>query len=182
MGLARSLYGASESHGKSGRLSIVGCRAVLSALLLVLLRRQRHDQGVVLRDLAELGGATGASEVVEELDVGLVEVLPLFGCVVLVEDGLDRADRLTGATVDALVRVDVERALTLIDAVDGTFLDAGLVLDVDTRLGDDVGHGGRSSWARHGVQRLLCRIHGRRLHPGPSKTRRMPTKEVKAPR
>src|SRR5680860_280395 len=144
MGLARSLYGASESHGKSGRLSIVGCRAVLSALLLVLLRRQRHDQGVVLRDLAELGGATGASQVVEELDVGLVEVLPLLRCVVLVEDGLDRADRLAGATVDALVRVNVERALTLVDAVDRAFLDTSLVLDVDTRLGDDISH---SEWS-----------------------------------
>jgi len=71
----------------------------------VLLRRQRGDQGVVLRDLAELGGATGASEVVEELDVGLVEVLPLLRGVILVEDRFDRADGLAGATVDALVGV-----------------------------------------------------------------------------
>src|SRR5680860_378866 len=104
------------------------------------LRRERSDQGVVLGDLAELGCAAGASEVVEELDVGLVEVLPLLRCVVLVEDGLDRADRLAGTTVDALIGVDVERALTLVDAVDRTFLDTGLVLDVDTRLGDHVRH------------------------------------------
>src|SRR5665647_3582694 len=47
---------------------------------------ERSDKGVVLGDLAEFGGTAGASEVVEELDVGLVEVLPLLGGVVLVED------------------------------------------------------------------------------------------------
>src|SRR5665647_3587788 len=104
------------------------------------LRRERSDQGVVLGDLAELGCAAGASEVVEELDVGLVEVLPLLGGVVLVEDGLDRADRLAGTTVDALIGVDVERALPLVDAVDRAFFDTGLVLDVNTRLGDHVRH------------------------------------------
>src|SRR5665811_1261285 len=55
-------------------------------------------------------------------------------------DGLDRADRLTGTTVDALIGVDVESALTLVDAVDRAFLDTGLVLDVNTRLGDHVRH------------------------------------------
>src|SRR5450631_4933673 len=114
------------------------------ALLVVRLRRQSSNQGVVLRDLAELGGAARATKVVEELDVGLVEVLPLLRGVVLVEDGLNRADGLAGAAVDALVRVNVERALALVDAVDGTFLDAGLVLDVDARLSDDISH---SEWS-----------------------------------
>src|SRR5690606_39106979 len=36
--------------------------------------------------------------------------------------------------------VDVERPLPLVDAVDGTLLDAGAVHDVDAGLGDDVGH------------------------------------------
>jgi hypothetical protein len=36
--------------------------------------------------------------------------------------------------------MDVEHALALVDAVDGTLVDAGPVLEVDTRLGDDVGH------------------------------------------
>src|SRR5207237_1251195 len=43
-----------------------------------VLGRQRLDQGVVLVDLAELGCTTGGAEVVEELDVGLVVVLPLL--------------------------------------------------------------------------------------------------------
>src|SRR4029079_3753225 len=88
----------------------------------VLLRRQGGDQRVVLRDEPELGGAAGRAEVVEELDVRLVVVLPLVGDVVLVVDRLDRADRLARPAVDALGRVDVQRPLTLVDAVDGTLL------------------------------------------------------------
>ena len=56
-GLARSLaYGASESQGKSG-----SCDHVVAGHVVVLLRRQRRDQRVVLRDQAELGGAARAS-------------------------------------------------------------------------------------------------------------------------
>ena len=95
---------------------------------------------VVPLDQPELGGAAGRAEIVEELDVGRVVVLPLLGGVVLVEDRLDRADRLTGTAVDAFVGVDVQHPLALVDAVDRALLDAGLVLEVDTRLRDDVGH------------------------------------------
>src|SRR5664280_216248 len=98
------------------------------------------DQPTALGNHADLGRAAGTTEVVEELDVGLVVVLPLLGGVVRVEDGLDRTHRLGGATVDALGRMDVEQALTLVDAVDWALLDAGLVLDVSPRLGDHVSH------------------------------------------
>src|SRR4029453_18211305 len=93
---------------------------------------------------ADLGRAAGRAERVvalgEEGGVGGGEVLPLRGHVVLVEDGLHRADGLAGAAVHAFVGVDVEHAVALVDAVDRAFLDAGLVLDVDAGLGDDVGH------------------------------------------
>src|SRR4029450_7130768 len=93
---------------------------------------------------ADLGEPAGRAQRVvalgEEGRVGLGEVLPLGGHVVLVEDGLHRADRLAGAAVHALVGVDVEHAVALVDTVDRTLLDAGLVLDVDAGLGDDVGH------------------------------------------
>src|SRR5699024_5959535 len=55
-------------------------------------------------------------------------------------DRLDRAHRLAGAAVDALVGVDVEHALALVDAVHGTLLDAGQVLEVHTGLRDHVRH------------------------------------------
>src|SRR4051812_25863953 len=153
---ARCEAGASRSQGKSGsRLLIMGsscetpaCHqrnpminsSSVSSLVGVDVSRQPRDERVVLVDLADLGGAPGRAEVVEELDVGLVVVLPLVGRVVLVEDRLNRADRLTRTAVDALVGVDVEHPRALVDAVDGALLDAGAVENIDARLGDDVGH------------------------------------------
>src|SRR5918994_6164130 len=105
-----------------------------------LLRRQGRDQRVVLVDCTELGRPARGAEVVEELGVGLGVVLPLLGDVVLVEDRLDRADRLTGAAVDTLVWVYVEHPLALVDAVDRTLLDTRQVLQIDARLRDGVCH------------------------------------------
>src|SRR5678809_1173932 len=50
--------------------------------------------------------------------------------------------RLARAAVDALIRVDVEHRLALVDAVHGADLDAGLVLHVDAGLSDDIRHSG----------------------------------------
>ncbi len=104
------------------------------------LRGQRDDDRVVRVDHADLGRAAGRADVVEELDVGLVVVLPLVGQVVLVVDRLDRAHRFAGTAVDALVGVDVQRAVTLVDAVDRALVDARAVLDVHTRKGDHIRH------------------------------------------
>ncbi|MPM27712.1 hypothetical protein SDC9_74225 [bioreactor metagenome] len=95
---------------------------------------------MVLLQRAELGGAAGHPEAIEEVDVDVVVVLPLLGQVVLVEDGLDRADGLAGAAVHALLGVDVQHAVALVDAIDRTLVDAGTVLHVDTRLRNDVRH------------------------------------------
>src|SRR6266542_78240 len=93
---------------------------------------------------SHLGGAAGRAERVvalgEERRVGRGELLPLGRHVVLVEDRLDRADRLAGPAVHALVRLDVEHPVALVDAVDRALLDAGLVLDVYAGLADGVGH------------------------------------------
>src|SRR5207247_33476 len=74
--------------------------------------------------------------VLEELLVQLDEVLPLLRSFVLGEDRLHRAHRLAGAAVDALVGVDVEHRLTLVDAVDRADLYARLVLPIDVWLID----------------------------------------------
>src|SRR2546427_12383782 len=65
---------------------------------------------------------------------------PLLRHAVVREDRLDRARRLAGLAVDALVGVDVELILPLVDAIDGTDLDAGLVLHPDAGLGDHERH------------------------------------------
>ena len=72
--------------------------------------------------------------------VDLDERLPLVGQRVLGEDRLDRALRLAGAAVDALLGVDHQHPAHLVDAVHRADVDAGLVLQVDAGLGDDVRH------------------------------------------
>src|SRR5262249_58423989 len=72
--------------------------------------------------------------------VDLHERLPLVGQSVLGEDRLDRALRLARAAVDALLGIDDEDPIELVDAVDRAHVDARTVFDVDTRLGDDVRH------------------------------------------
>ena len=72
--------------------------------------------------------------------VDLDERVPFVGQRVLGEDRLDRALGLAGAAVDALLRVDDEDPVGLVDAVDRADVDAGEVFDVDAGLGDDVRH------------------------------------------
>src|SRR5699024_10549208 len=57
------------------------------------------------------------------------------------EDRLHGADGLAGAAVHALVGLDVEHPLALVDAVHRALVDAGTILHVDAGQGDDVGHG-----------------------------------------
>src|SRR4029077_5591743 len=55
-------------------------------------------------------------------------------------NGRHRAPGLAQPTVDAFVRLDVERTSTLIDAVDRARVETGLVLHVDAGVGDNVCH------------------------------------------
>src|SRR5437870_5719112 len=79
------------------------------------------------------------------LEVDLVDVDELHlrgGHVLLRKNRVDRTGIDTGAAVDALVGVDVHHAVLvgLVDAVHRANLDAGLVLEVDAGLRDDIGH------------------------------------------
>src|SRR5262249_47921914 len=77
--------------------------------------------------------------------VDLHERLPFLGQRILREDRLDGALRLAGAAVDALLRIDDEQPVGLVDAVGRADVDARPVLDVDAGLGDDVGHAAYST-------------------------------------
>src|SRR5262249_62289601 len=57
--------------------------------------------------------------------------------------------------VDALLGIDHEDAVRLVDAVDRTDVDAGTIFDVDAGLGDDVGHGANPTEALPGRCQLL---------------------------
>src|SRR5947207_10957019 len=72
--------------------------------------------------------------------VDLHERLPLIGERVFREDRLDRTLRFAGTAIDALLRINHEDAVRLMNAVDRADIDTGKVLDVDARLGDDVRH------------------------------------------
>src|SRR5205823_14761053 len=75
------------------------------------------------------------------------ERLPLIRERVLREDRLGRTLRFARTAVDALLRIDHEDAIRLMNAVDGTHVDARQVFDVDARLGDDVRH-----WAAYSTE------------------------------
>src|ERR1700683_4105815 len=71
-----------------------------------------------------------------------VELEPLLGNRIAVgDDRLDRAFRLAYPAVDALVGVDDQHVLTLVEAIDGADLHAIHIFAADTGLGDDIGHG-----------------------------------------
>src|SRR5699024_5527690 len=127
--------GTDDGHSE-GRCGHGSPRSVVGVL-----RGQARDEGVVLVDDSVGGRSARGSDVVEEVDVRRVVVLPLFGHIVFVEDRLDGAHGFAGPAVDAFVGVDVEAASAFVDAVDRAFLDAGSVLQVHAGLGDDVGHG-----------------------------------------
>ena len=101
-------------------------------------RVRRHRGRSVATDLG-----TSRRAVVEPQLVDGGEVRLVFRHVGLVEDRVDGACGFARSTVDTGHRVDVEHpvfAFFEVDAVDRADLDAGLVLHVDTGLGDDERH------------------------------------------
>src|SRR6266511_828934 len=132
-GRAADPAAAGPSHRRAGQSRSLGLLDLIVG-----------DELGVAQHSADVGRpARGAERLLalgEEGRVGGGELLPLRRHVVVVEDRFDRADGLAGAAVHALVGVDVEHAVALINAVDRTLLDAGPVLDVNAWLADDVGH------------------------------------------
>src|SRR5699024_12364230 len=94
--------GADDGHSE-GRCGHGSPRSVVGVL-----RGQARDEGVVFVDDSVGGGPARGADVVEEVDVGRVVVLPLLGHIVFEEDRLDGADGFARTAVDAFVRVDVE--------------------------------------------------------------------------
>jgi hypothetical protein len=95
---------------------------------------------VVTFNRSYLCGTAGGPNFVEEFNIGFVIISPLLRKVILVIDRFNRTHRLTGATVHTFIGMNVEHSVTFIDAVHGTFINAGTVLHIDTGKGDDVGH------------------------------------------
>ena len=107
----------------------------------LILRRQRGHLLVILANRTIGGSTTKIAYFGKEADGCVLVPGPLIRQIILIEDGLSGAHRLAGATVDALVRIDVQRARTLINAIDGALVHASLVLDIHARLSNYVWHG-----------------------------------------
>ena len=118
--------------------------AVCSAypqISLLVLRRQRGDLFRVFADWTIGGSAAQIADFSEEVDSGILVPSPLVRQIILIEDGLGGTHRFACTAVDALVGVDVQRAGTLVNAVDGALVHASLVLDIHARLSDYIWHG-----------------------------------------
>src|SRR6478735_2502502 len=110
------------SQGKSGSRAETGRRLIrLVKSVLAAGRQSLHERRVVV-DLAKLRRTTGRAQVVEEVGVRADISVPLVRRVVLVEDRLDRANRLARTAIHALVGVDVQHPAALVDAVDRALL------------------------------------------------------------
>src|SRR5687768_1785477 len=133
---------ASQNWRRSTRTTPATCPARWAACTETKGPRWRRPDRMRREARSGLGGRLDPRIVLEELLVELDEALPLIGRLVFREDRLDRAHGLARAAVDALVGVDEELVLAFVDAIDRAYLDAGLVLDADARLGDHIRHWG----------------------------------------
>src|SRR5204863_2004363 len=106
--------------------------------------------GLERRVLDVVLGRVLVSELVDHVStvaVGVIDLhegLPLLRKRVLGENRLNRALRFACPAIYALLGVDDQDPLELVDAIDRADVDARAVLYVDAGLGDDVGHGRRS--------------------------------------
>src|SRR5262245_49027171 len=95
-----------------------------------------------------IGTARRLLPVLVPVRVDLDVLLPLLGNEVVLEDRLDRTDRLAGPAVDAGLRIDVEQLLGReirlvlggVDAVHGTYTHTCGVLGSNAGFSDRVGH------------------------------------------
>jgi len=103
-----------------------------------------------------------------DLSILSIDLEPLFEPGLRVWfDCVNRAFRFANTAIDAFVRVDDEHVLTLIEAVDRTYLDTVHVLTFDAAFIDDVGQLSLLPAARPAKGNLRCRIltyifHGQR--------------------
>src|SRR2546423_9986958 len=87
-------------------------------------------------------------------------------------DALARQELLGGReTIDALLRVNDQDPLELVDTVDRADIDAGEVFDVDAWLADDVGHWPLSVLRRLAPRRGPWRALSARISPPPGRNR-----------
>jgi hypothetical protein len=108
--------------------------------VVVFLWRHGGEQRCVELLRTQLRGSTRGTQFSEELGVRGRVVLPFLRNIIFIEDGFYRAHWFAGSAIHTLVRLDIEHAIALVDAIDGALFDTSPVLEINTRQGDDVGH------------------------------------------
>jgi hypothetical protein len=76
----------------------------------------------------------------EKLCICLAEIFPLTWNIILVINSFDRTHWLARTTIDALIRLDIQHSSAFVNAIHRAFFDAGLVLHIDARFSDHIGH------------------------------------------
>jgi hypothetical protein len=99
----------------------------------------RHVLDVVIY-ATELAPALRWLRFLEELLIELKELFIVPIEFIVKTDGRYRAGRLAGAAIYALVGVDVHHPIALEKAVNGTYLDAAFVFDINASFGNNKGH------------------------------------------
>jgi hypothetical protein len=89
---------------------------------------------------SNFASTAGGTDRRKKSGVNLAVLLEITWNIIFVVNSFNWADWFAGPTIHALIRLDVEHPVTLIDTVNGTLFDAGLILHIHTRLGDYVGH------------------------------------------
>jgi hypothetical protein len=106
---------------------------------------------VICIGLANFTGTARGTNLNEELSVDLAELLPLRRNIIFVIDSLNWANWFAGATVNALIWLDIKHARAFVDAINRAFFDARLIFNINTRFGNNVRHEESSIWVATAV-------------------------------
>src|SRR5260221_1673766 len=127
--LAQEASRNAKARAKLLALAGLGSEVLLEFVGFTFVLIRIRGRGALARDVRPLDGELG------------VHLEPFFRLAVGVgEDGIGRALGLADAAVDALVGVDHQHLVALVEAIDCADLDAVHVLALDAVFGNDVSH------------------------------------------
>jgi len=88
----------------------------------------------------DLCSSTWGAKLYEKLGINFWILFPLARNIILIVNSLNRADRLAGTTIHALIRLDIEHSVAFVNAIHWALFDAGLIFHIDTWLSNYICH------------------------------------------
>ena len=107
---------------------------------------QGYHCGVIRIGMANFACSARRTDLEEELGIDLAEFLPLRWHIIFVVNSFNWANWFASATVNALIRLDIKHSRTFVDAINRALFDARLILNINTRFGNNVSHERSSIW------------------------------------